>query len=326
MCRCLDYIHIQMQQPGPPFVSIETVAGHSKFSVISILAPNCSIMWLDLAVLFVACLSMITAHPSKENALGAKLSKRDDLALALGQVDVPSPGGFSGFNDGAAASNYLPVNNVLASSGATSSLVDQPLGDIFRTDEQPTVPVDQPLGGNFGLDVVGFLTKPSDDTTLQSNGNVAQDQISDELFRADDTADTPAQPCTPHQQSAKLRRRDWCRSPAVNSNTNGNGNGNGNGKTPQRLRPPRVETSPLPPSVQPEFDDKIDSDCVTYSSGWFRLGVCSSAKPNMVLSSNFNDIRIRSPVKRLLDADLGKFISLAGKSTKQRSFVIFRSA
>lgn len=270
---------------------------------------------------------MITAHPSKENALGARLSKRDELVAALGQVDVSSPGGFSGFNDGAAASNYLPVNNALASSEATSSPLDQPLGDIFQTDESPTVPVDQPLSGNFGLDVGGFLTKPSGDTTLQSNGNLAQDQISDELFRgdqqasADDAADTPTEPCSLDQQSARIRRREWCKNPVVNSDKNGHGNGNGNGKqpprvNPPRISPPRVENSPFP-SVQPELDEKIDSYCHTYSSGWFRLGVCSSSEPNMVLSSNFNDARINSPVKRLLDADLGKFTSLAGKSTKQ---------
>lgn len=99
---------------------------------------------------------MITAHPSKENALGSRISKRDEPAPALGQVDVSPPGEFSGLSDGAVTSNYLSVNNALASSGAISSPFDQPLGDVFQVGERPSVPVDQTLGGKLGLDVVGF--------------------------------------------------------------------------------------------------------------------------------------------------------------------------
>lgn len=251
-------------------------------------------MWLDVAVLFVRSLSMISAHPSKENALGSRISKRDELASALGQVDVSPPGDFSGFNDGAVTSNYLPVNNALASSGAISSPFDQPLGDIFQIDERPTVPVDQALGGNFGLDVVGFLNKPSGDTTPQNKGNVPEEQISDDQqASANDAAYTPLEPCDPHQQSARLRPRGWCSTTDTNSHKDS----------------PRVETSPSPPSVQPEpaaSSDYSDSECVSYSINLFWLGVCSSSKPNMVFSSNLNSAGISSPVVRLLDADLGK--------------------
>lgn len=228
-------------------------------------------MWLGLAVLFVESLSIINAHPSRENALGSDISRRDDMASILDEDNVLSPGQSSSFNGGATAGDAAPVNYALAPGGEIASPVDQPLGDNYQIGETPNLPIAQTLGESFGLDV-GLLNQISGDTAMQSNGN-AQEQTSDELFLGDQEAVAGDVPCDP-QQSAKLRRREECAAPQ------------GFGKPDRKPKIKKgTQPSPSSPAEQPAAYDMGDEQCVRYTANLFPLGVCSSPKPHTVFPS-----------------------------------------
>lgn len=261
---------------------------------------------------------MNNAHPSK--VLDFEISRRDEQASILGQVNVLSPRVSPGLNGGTTAPNYvladdalgitasndLPGNNPLASSGAGASPVDQPLGDIFQIGARPTLPVDQPLGEKLGLNVGVNLKKSSgDDTTLQNEDNVSNKQISDGPFggnqeaAADDAIHTNLKPCDPlNQRNVKLRPRDPLCLPIIPDESN-----------PSIVSPninviPRVETSPEPPKALPAIEDTKDLQCIIYTQGVLPLGVCSSPEPNNVLTSalsygSYATVRLR-------DAEIGK--------------------
>lgn len=266
-------------------------------------------MWLGLAVLLVESLSIINAYPSQENVLGSEISRRDDLASILGGSNVLAPGESSSFNGGATAGDAVPVNFALAPSGEIASPVDQPLGDIYQIGETPNLPIDQALGESFGLDV-GLLNQLSGDTTLQSNGNTQEEeQQSDEQFLGDQEAAAGDVPCDP-QQSAKLRRRAWCKAP-VDSNAKpaaaSSDKRRGRGR-----RPGQGQTQPTPDAQVklPLITDTLDDQCIHYSGSTLPLGVCSSPKPHTIFSSLFKLAGAPIQFFTLKRATLGKFYIL----------------
>lgn len=281
-------------------------------------------MRFGLAALFLGTLSMVTAHPSKENALRFEMYGREEDISAYGQAEglhpeIP-PGNqalvdSSAFNNGATTSEKVPFDiNALALNTAPSIPGDQQweLDDISITDGTPTPPFDHPLDDTSALDVGGVPNSPrAGFTILQNKGSIPEDQGAG----ADDALGlnfTPRDPCNPfYQQNPRLRARDECiwkpdepKKPDERSGTLPK-----KGAIPRSGTPLKVQLFPAGSKLYLGVDD----DCWSSTLGLLPLGVCDSTEPFKIWFSLYAWETFR--FFRLEDAQLGMVLFFPGNNS-----------
>lgn len=256
-------------------------------------------MRFGLAALFLGTLSMVTAHPSKENTLRFEMYRRVEDISAYGQAEglhpeIP-PGNQAlvdsfAFNNGATTSEKLPLDiNALALNTAPTIPGDQQweLEDISITGGTPTPPFDQPLDDTFALNVGGILNNPrAGSGILQNKGSILEDKgaVADD---APGLTFTPRDPCNPfYQQNARLRARDECiwkpdkpKKPDERSGTLPK-----KGAIPRSGTPLKVQLFPAGSKLYLGVDD----ECWSYTLGRLLLGVCDSTEPFKEFVSLYN--------------------------------------